>query len=233
MNSSLSQQDFETVNEYLDCNRFKLLDIKINDALLDDAPIIDRYPKEMYYRIFAARYLPQDMDKILYLDPDLIVRKDLQSLYDLNIDNYYFAAATHVPEPLRKLNQIRLQALEEGPYINSGVMLMNLKMLRQHQNYNQVFEYIKKNKNLLFLPDQDVISAIYASKILSIDPYVYNMTERLLHVPLLAGKKVDYDWVENNTAIIHFCGRNKPWNDMYMGALDQLYHSVIRSPKPN
>ena len=70
MNSSLSQQDFETVNEYLDCNRFKLLDIKINDALLDDAPITDRYPKEMYYRIFAARYLPQDMDKILYLDPD-------------------------------------------------------------------------------------------------------------------------------------------------------------------
>lgn len=46
---------------------------RVQDAMLSSAPIVYRYPREMYYRLIAARFLPQEMDRILYLDPDIVV----------------------------------------------------------------------------------------------------------------------------------------------------------------
>ena len=47
---------------------------------LENAPTTSRYPKEIYYRIFAARYLPDTLDRVLYLDPDLVVNRPLDAL---------------------------------------------------------------------------------------------------------------------------------------------------------
>ena len=95
------------------------------------------------------------------------------------VSGRYFAAASHTGPFLRKFNELRLDMDEESPYINSGVMLMNLKRLREEQNYNDVFEFIEKRKSLLILPDQDIISSLYGSKILALDTFRYNMTENL------------------------------------------------------
>jgi lipopolysaccharide biosynthesis glycosyltransferase len=191
--------------------------------MLKDAPVTDRYPHEMYYRIFAAHFLPKNVEKILYLDPDLVVLKKLDELYNTELGNNYFAAASHVGKALQKLNEIRLQIDNKGPYINSGVMLMNIKLLRQQQNYSAVFEYIEKNRHILFLPDQDIISAVYSDKIITIDPYIYNMTERLLNSPKSLVNNIDFNWVDKNSAIVHYCGRNKPWKENYVGTMDVFY----------
>ena len=98
----------------------------------------------MYYRLFAARYLPTEIDRVLYLDPDIVVNGNLQELYDTPLNGYLFAAATHVREIMRKINVLRLGMHEDGTYINSGVLLMNLKLLREEQDYQKVFKYIKK-----------------------------------------------------------------------------------------
>lgn len=202
--------------------------VKAVDIGLDEAPTTARYPQEIYYRIFAAKYLPDTIDKILYLDPDLIVNGSLKELYNINLENYYFAAASHTGPLLRKFNEIRLDMDDDAPYINSGVMLMNLKRLREEQNYNDVFEFIEKRKMLLMLPDQDIISALYGSKILALDSFKYNMTERLyrLHAPF--EKDLDLDWVRKNSIIIHYCGKNKPWKDNYLGLLNVFYDETLK-----
>ena len=105
--------------------------VKATDIGLDDAPTTARYPQEIYYRIFAAKYLPQSIDKILYLDPDIIVNGSIKELYNINMDKHYFAAASHTGAFMRKVNEIRLDMEIDAPYINSGVMLMNLKRLRE------------------------------------------------------------------------------------------------------
>jgi len=224
MNSSLTNKDFDCLADSCKTERIKLIDIKIDGSVLEDAPVTDRYPKEMYYRIFASKFLPEYIDKILYLDPDIIVQKPLVSLYDTDMGDMYFAAASHVGNILTKVNNIRLNTDDESPYINSGVMLMNIKLLRKEQDFTEVFSYIDKYKKLLILPDQDVISAVYSEKIMSIDPYIYNMTERLLLHPDTIEKDIDIGWVAKNTAIIHFCGRNKPWKERYMGVLGYIWH---------
>ena len=105
---------------------------------------------------------------------------------------------------------------------------MNIDLLRKEQDFNKVLEYIEKNKNILMLPDQDVISAVYSDKIITVDPYIYNMTERMLHSPKSHTKQIDINWVKENCAIIHYCGRNKPWKENYLGILDELYHRYSR-----
>lgn len=199
---------------------------------LEDAPTTDRYPKEIYYRIFAAQLLPERLDRILYLDPDLIVNGSIQPLYDLPMEGYYFAAASHTGSFLRKVNGLRLDMEENTPYINSGVMLMNLERLRREQRPEDVFAFIEKKKSALILPDQDVISALYGSKIYALDSYRYNMSENLYQCHAPFEKELNLDWVKENAVIIHYCGRQKPWKDKYIGQLDIFYHQVLQRMNP-
>ena len=179
MNSSLTEKEITFIKNNVMKN-INIIDLKVSKDELNDAPITKRYPKEMYYRILAAYYLPKSVDKILYLDPDLVVINKLDKLYNMKLDNYYFAAATHIWGLLQTFNRIRLNMRKESIYINSGVMLMNIKLLRKEQNREDVYNFIRMNKNKLMLPDQDVISGLYAHKILPLDSYVYNLTEKLL-----------------------------------------------------
>ena len=193
---------------------------------LENAPTTSRYPKEIYYRIFAARYLPDTLDRVLYLDPDLVVNRPLDALYTMPMGDALFAAASHVRGLMQKMNELRLDMDESSPYINSGVLLMNLACLRREQNEADVFDYIEKHKNSLILPDQDVISALYGQRIIALDSYIYNMTERLFAVPLPGDRRLTLDWIRHNTAVIHYCGRNKPWKRRYLGRLNCFYQEA-------
>lgn len=231
LHSCLTQDSIAALQSVLDPAHCRLCPVYVNDEMLSFAPTTDRYPHEMYYRIFAARYLPEELDRILYLDPDIVINGNLTSLYNLPIDGYFFAAATHVRETLRKINVLRLGMHQDGIYINSGVLLMNLKLLRAEQDYDDVFNYIKKYKNLLTLPDQDVISGLYSTRILPIDPCRYNMTERLFNLYFSSAAWRDIDWVRANSIIIHYCGRKKPWKENYLGKLDVFYRYAVKHIK--
>lgn len=203
-----------------------LTPIMVHDTRFEQAPTTARYPREIYYRIFAAKYLPNSIERVLYLDPDVIVNGSLRELYDMPMGPHYFAAASHTGSLIRMLNGLRLDMEEDSPYINSGVMLMNLEKLRKEQNDEDVFEFIGKRKNLLFLPDQDIISSLYGTKILALDSFRYNMTERLYLKRVPFERELTIDWVRKNSVIIHYCGRNKPWKSNYIGKLGVFYEQA-------
>jgi lipopolysaccharide biosynthesis glycosyltransferase len=150
LNSSLEAQDFSAMSACVDRGRCEIRDVKIDHAQLRGAPVTGRYPREMYYRIFAAHYLPDTLERVLYLDPDLVVINPIRALYATNLDGHYLAAASHVAKSLQKINALRLKISPPGPYINSGVMLMNLALLRETQRLDEVFSYMKKTKTCLF-----------------------------------------------------------------------------------
>jgi len=226
MNDSLSIKDMEYLKDNV-LKNINIIDLKITDKELIKAPVTKRYPKEMYYRILAAYYLPKKVNKILYLDPDLVVINKIDKLYKTDLNNYYFAAASHIWGILQTFNRIRLKMDSNDIYINSGVMLMNIKLLRKEQNREEVYKFIKKNKNKLMLPDQDVISGLYANKILPLDPYVYNMTEKLLNQSYFM-PHISERWIKDNSVIIHYCGKNKPWKDNYRGILNKFYYKYSK-----
>lgn len=228
LNSSISFEEFKEIKYSLDANRCRIIDIKVDEDQFKDAPISDRYPKEMYYRILAAKLLPENIDRILYLDPDLIIINSIDELYNMDLEGKYFAGATHIGKQLNIINGMRLSMPAESEYINSGVLLMNIDLLRKEQDEKEVYNYIKGNSLMLFLPDQDVINALYGDKTVIIDAEKYNMGEvyykKIKYLPGGSEEKIDMKWVVNNTCIIHYYGRNKPWKEDYWGELDVFYY---------
>lgn len=229
LNRTLLPADFEALGRAVAEPGLELVDLPAGDSLFAGAPTTDRYPLEIYDRIFAARYLPRDLERVLYLDPDLVVNGPLDDLWRLDLGDDWFAAASHVAKGLEKLNAIRLQSETPGPYINSGVLLMNLPLLRREQQLRPVLDYVQAHSRSLLLPDQDIISALYGDRILRLNPYRYNMTERLFAgAKLTPWAELDLAWVRENSRVIHYCGRNKPWKDPYFGTLDCFYRQYAR-----
>ena len=166
--------------------------------------------------------------------------------YNAELAKEYYDILMRMAEEFPIENDIRISGLsrypevltiesaqqdEEALYINSGVMLMNLNLLRKEQNIEEVFDFIEYRKNQLILPDQDIISSLYGTKIYALDTFRYNMTENLfmLHAPF--EKKLDLEWVRNNSVIIHYCGRNKPWKENYIGVLNTFYEETVSKMK--
>lgn len=224
VNNTLTEEDFASLSALLP--RTELVNVRVPEDLLQNAPVSDRYPTEMYYRLFAARYLPQQLERILYLDPDLVVLHSLRSLYQIDFDSKLFAAASHIESrTFRELNRRRLHLSEHAKYLNSGVM-MNLALLRK-ESPQTIIDYIQSHKATLLLPDQDVLNALYADRTVPLDPLVYNLGEkylRLKNLHLPPQEKLTLDWVRSNTAIVHYYGRNKPWKEHYRGSLGIFYH---------
>lgn len=222
LHGGIDDKDLAETKKILDGSG-KITSIKADEANLVSAPVTDRYPHEMYYRIFAAKYLPENLDKVLYLDPDIIVNGSLDELYNTDMSDCLFAAATHTGRAVTKVNNLRINSEKDSPYINSGVMLMNLERLRKEQDYVEVFDFINRKKKALFWPDQDIISSLYGNKIKIIDTYKFNMTELLYASKITPDGIINLDWVRKNSSIIHYCGRNKPWKENYFGKLDVFY----------
>lgn len=225
LHSSLEEEQLAAVRTLLGPGN-RLAAIRADSLRLDSAPVTGRYPQEMYYRIFAAHYLPEELERVLYLDPDIVVNGSLRELYEMPLGDSLFAAATHIRKMMHKLNALRLDMEEEGLYVNSGVMLMNLAQLRREQDCGEVYRYIEEHRSKLLLPDQDIISGLYGARILPVDPFRYNMTERLFILRPQAEAWLDLDWVREHSAIIHYCGRNKPWKSSYAGQLGVFYNEA-------
>ena len=218
----LTPAQIARLEEDLDCPRCQLVPVEVKEQFLEGMPL-GHYPPEMYDRLFAPRLLPEELDRVLYLDPDIIVLGPLGELYRMELGDSLMAAATHVREALRRLNQLRLGMSPQGLYINSGVMVMNLTRMRQLQRPQMVLEYLEQHRRHLWLPDQDLISGLYGDQILQLDSWKWNMTERLYAMQPGRRERVGISWVRENSVIIHYCGRGKPWKGRYLGSLDVFY----------
>lgn len=201
--------------------------LHVDEAIFDGFPETSRYPKQIYYRLAAPLLLPRTLDRILYLDVDLVVINALTELYQTDFEGNYYVACSHVKEFLTRFNQLRL-GVEDVPYINTGVMLMNLPLLRQNLTMEQLRETAQKKMHMFMLPDQDLLTVMHGEHIKLADTMRYNLSDRLLaaYNANPQNRPLDLDWVRANAVVIHYYGKNKPWKENYMGILDVFYHEI-------
>lgn len=228
LHSDLREQDQIAFMNQIKDDRIMLHFRFVDPSLFETFPESDRYPRLIYYRIFAASLLPPELDRILYLDGDTIVINPLESLYQMDFGENYFLACTHVKKFLNKVNQYRLGMEEESTYINSGVMLMNLGLLRRTQNIKEVMRFVEKRKKYFVLPDQDIITALYGKRTGLLDTMKYNLSDRMLSAYNADPRndRIDLAWIRKNTVVIHYYGRQKPWEKSYLGILDVFYREL-------
>lgn len=171
---------------------------------------------ETYYR-FLLPSVCSDINKILYIDGDTIVNKDIAELYDIELGAHY-AAAVYEDCPLAN-DPIRRKVLEftdENRYFQAGVLLLNLSLCREAKLYNRAMDCIPELKdkyeqnNVYWMDDQEVFNYLIKDNVKFLPPK-YNFTLYSMG-EIQENFYTIQEWTEaiNDFVILHNCGRTKP-----------------------
>lgn len=160
----------------------------------------DYFTLTIYFRLFIPAMFPE-YDKAIYIDSDVVVPADLAELYSIDLGDNYIAACpdfsiADVPPLVRYT--VEAVGMGEGEYINSGVLLMNLKVLRE-KNFDKQFLKLLNTYHLdCIAPDQDYLNAMCRGRILYLDACWDTMPNPAQ--PIL-----------DNPKLIHYNLFSKPW----------------------
>lgn len=224
MHRKIPQALLDTLTIELKKIDYGLYPVSVDGTLFNNAPVMKQYPQEMYYRLLAGQLLPDNIDRILYLDPDILVINSLQALWETDIDNDLFAAAAHTgkTELANNVNRIRLGTDQD--YYNSGVLLINLDKCRKEICPDEIFAYVREHAQELILPDQDILNALYSTRIQPLNDVLWNYDARNYQNYFIRSLgEADIKWVMEHTSILHFCGKDKPWKPNYHRRFGVLY----------
>lgn len=204
--------------------------LRVDPKDFEGFPESSRYPRQIYYRLACPLLLPRELDRILYLDVDTLVINPLAELYHTDFSGSYYIACTHIRQALTRFNDRRLKVPEGVPYVNTGMLLMNLSALRETLTMDAIRETALNKVDSFLLPDQDLLTVLYPDKIRLVDTQKYNLSDRILNIynanPV--HPRHDLQWVQEHTVIIHFCGKNRPWLPHYFGMLGVFYEELTQ-----
>jgi len=192
----------------------------LDNELFRDFPLGENYQSvhitcmATYYRLYAAEVLPKTIDKIIYLDGDIIIRDSLLGLWQTNIEGFPIAGAPDT-ENCTVSHYNRLRYPQSHGYFNAGVLLINLKYWRDNNTLKDFLQVIKENRALLRCHDQDVLNILFHEKKVVL-PLKYNMQNSFL----FCREQVPLTWVfdeqikegQKHPVIVHFSANPKLWN---------------------
>ena len=172
-----------------------------------------------YYRIALPSLLP-NVDKIIYTDTDVINFKDLYEMYSLKFnDKKYFMGTL---DQIGLLNELKQLGIYTQKYMNSGILLMNLKGMRKDGIEQKIRKFIFSH--YLDHHDQTAINgACYDNyEILSFKyaTFVFNSLKDMKEWNNKQNKLYRYNDYELNQAfyepiLLHYAGWTKPWDKSY------------------
>ncbi len=175
------------------------------DYLFDTTKLKAYFTKSIYYRLLIPRLL-KDVDKVIYLDSDIIVNDDLNELYNIDINNFYIGAVKDQYCNLYEKEYIKNNLkLDPNNYINSGVLLINCKKMRED---NLIEKFIEESYNEYKFPDQCILNKVCYGKILYLNPK-YNINYLFLNKEYYT--KEELNDLLFNPIIYHYFGYSKPW----------------------
>ncbi len=217
IDESVTDVDKESLNKTV--NQFNM----IVEYHMVDGHLFDSFPnlgtgvyvsKATYYRLYLTEILPKSIDKVLYLDCDMIVRKDIAPLWNIDISNVAVGVSADGWESKIQMYN-RLQYPYIKGYFNAGMLLINLRYWREKDVLGRCLHFIKNHFKRIVSHDQDVLNYVLQDEKISVG-ITYNFLENYLYKSDVAlydywKYKTEIDTVKNDPAIIHFVA-SKPWN---------------------
>ena len=155
----------------------------------------------IYFRLFLSEMFPE-IDKAIYLDADTIINADIAQLYRIDLGHDLIAA---VADNFVAANPETVYYSEEGlaipcdQYVNSGMLLMNLKAMREGHFTERFVQLLNKYHFESIAPDQDYLNVMCNGRIHYLDRRWNNMTGDGTEGP-------------DHPKIIHYNLFGKPWH---------------------
>ena len=197
----------------------KAIFLPVGTDTFQDAPLHLKWiSRETYYRLLAQEMLPESVERVLYLDVDMIVMGSLEEFYHQDFEGKLLVACNRYglggTDP-KRLEQLTLP--RDTIYFNAGTLLYDLAGQRQQIDPNILYEYPVLFYQQLKYGDQDVLNAVFYGLTKFADWRVYNCFDSN------TTRQRQEDRVRRSCKIFHYNGRGKPWTERYWGRMAWLF----------
>ena len=203
--TNISKENIERIQKLAEDNiviEFVDLNYYI-DRIKDKLYTRDYYSKSTYFRLFLPNLYP-DYDKILYLDSDIVVLDDVAKLYNINIKNSLVGAATEetaiYTSEIKNYAKRVIGVSDNKHYFNAGVLLMNLKEMREF-GFQEKFLYLLEKNIYSVAQDQDYLNRMCKGRVKYINQMWNKSPAPIQNVNI------------NKIKIIHYTLARKPWHN--------------------
>jgi lipopolysaccharide biosynthesis glycosyltransferase len=187
---------------------------------------------DMVYARMLAPQILSDFDKVIFLDSDLIVQHAISDLWDLDLqEKSLLACSNPIPSHQGKFSEIYATE-KKGLLFNTGVLVMNLKKMRELDAVQNLLALTKRNGHKLISADEDVFNLLFHEDFGRVDPrwnvmaFFFNAKS---HRYTTCSKK-EFEACKTSPFIIHFDGF-KPWEIGSLHPHRGLYYSYLRKTK--
>ena len=184
-----------------------------------------KLPTEAYFRLLLPELLP-GIKRVLYLDVDMLILNDLKELYQTKLGNNVMGVVRDFPFTNDKNSWAYFLLGDAGErYFNSGMLLLNLEVMRKNNIVEKFIKFISETSQYYFLGDQDAFNVFffYDVKVLGNENNYIAENQSIL-------EKTNFD-----VTIMHYCGFSdpKPWklnesNTSYIIPSIRLYREYQR-----
>jgi UDP-glucose/galactose:(glucosyl)LPS alpha-1,2-glucosyl/galactosyltransferase len=215
VSNKISSQFHQKLEQFKSIANVEFSIYPINEQQIKNLKIAYHISPASYYRFLAADILPANINKVLYLDCDLIVNGSITELYNHDISKYLvgaFCGDTKVITTKKRLN------LTSDYYFNAGVILINLEAWRRLNIGQKCIEFLRDYPEIAILLDQDALNKVIDGNFLHIDKKWNSLID-------LYGGTSELD---DKSIIIHFIGSLKPWQIWCMAKEREIYWSYLK-----
>ena len=216
----VTDEDKAALKKYINSENCEIDFLNVDSSQFDGYVVHEKFPRSAYYRLMAHKYLPEDMDRILYLDVDIVVDKNIyDDFYSLDFEGKYLIATSHNPNPdycnMLTSEIVNLESAARGEYFNSGVLLMNLDLFRKNitlDDYNKAYASCEK-ANMEIFYDQGLLNYMFYDKTKYLSSMDFNYR---YSIPIQNKKRLEPGRVYKKS-VLHYtgmCQPYKPWDLM-------------------
>jgi lipopolysaccharide biosynthesis glycosyltransferase len=201
--------------------------LRVPQRDVDGLKVYGHITTAMYYRLHLARMIPDDVKKVIYLDSDIIVKDSISGLLDIDLSKHALAAVPDAFVARDASIRTKLGLCEDAKYFNSGMLIINLDLWKEHEIGTRAIDFAKSNPESITYPDQCALNHVVQGNYFVLDPkwnfQVHHMRRRSQYRVHRSSREE-----AERAVIIHFTTADKPWLYMCSHPLKHLYFDYLQ-----